>query len=480
MRAASRSFSVLRLAVRFAGFVCMAIVSGCSLPPSAESRALARADVAFEAIRRYKTDVKSNSNSALIAGAAVAAQQSVSAHRTKRGVALHSLLSVWEGRWHWASKDWNAQEFVDLDLVTEEAVKFAPGEGTAWLSRALLHGNACHFAPREYPRRAELCAGAGALYQTAMERLESEERWLWFEAVWTAAVYFNRLAHEAERRDDMESARRWWMRSWAICRGGEPFLSAAPANDRELVQECLDMAGGLDLLPEYLYWARIYRADVAMSDRSATRLMYLNIYRNPSFSCLELEVSSKNRRKAPLPIPKSPEHYWCAAVGLAALDCDREAERYARRGAERAPGRPWRELKAAMDGGSCYLGEAAGRDPRLPDVSPTPLTWPSELPAMGFGEEDWVLIFALRGERDEARVVADLATSPGRAVDVLWVPAINERWADWGSEVAWAAYEVVGAQDDVALRSLRRAQSSGFPEAFLRTIDSEGRVMEMR
>lgn len=315
---------------------------------------------AMAALGAVKTQTDGNRSAEMLRKSLAAAEASVAAWPMPEAVGLVTLHHVWSHRWTWVGARWNPA-WYNADLVeTRRAVEGAPEDGMARLARAIVVGNGCALSPPQGERFAAFCATFPRLFQQARRQLEgSSPRWLWFEAVWPEAVVHNRRALAHHKAGRVEQAVASWRATLAVCDLGEPYLAAAPVNDRELAEECAHAAGGLGDVETFVRWGAWLRDDAVRDRGEVTRVDLERIFRNAHPACAALPLSSRNPWGELVPAATGAGA-WCAAAGMVALGCPELA--LANIPHHRSEAFPWDALSevAERSTSSCWLTSSDG------------------------------------------------------------------------------------------------------------------------
>jgi hypothetical protein len=295
----------------------------------ARKEANAAATTLMEDLKTQKTVAEYNKDEFLDLIVARAAE-AVEVAETERTLGVLALATAWSHKWHWSSKSapWDEQAYRD-DLALAERALARGRRPESLLARSLVRTGACRKAPDSFPRDAA-CDDALRDADEALRDLpmrHGDLRWLRLEVQWTAVMAEGTLALR-QRGKDIASERHY-AAALERCRDGWTLVPSAPVNDRELIEECLSIAGPTGAFAEYLQWTDWLIGQDAEDrpDRALSSGVRWKALTSADPACRDMRFGKDG---APLPhVPADGSASdLCAYVGLYALGCAERAEHF--------------------------------------------------------------------------------------------------------------------------------------------------------
>ncbi|MFH1463501.1 MAG: hypothetical protein ABIO70_03865 [Pseudomonadota bacterium] len=326
-------FMSLGGAALLAGVLAMAGLGGL-LWLGAQERARQEADAAAVTImadlKTQKTQQAYNTDEVLD-GIIARATEAVAQAGTARTLGALALATAWRHKWHWhegKTAPWDEALYRE-DLALSERALALGRRPEALLARSLVEVGACRKAPAEFPRD-EACEASLRHADAALQALPArqvENRWLRLEVQWTAVMAEGTLALRMRGKD--AASERHYAAALERCRDGWTLVPEAPVNDRELMEECLPIAGATGAFTELLQWSD-WLIGQDMEERPRHDL-------SNSVRWLVLTAADPGCRDLRLGKDGAPLHQGtpdgsvtdlCAYLGLTALGCPERAETF--------------------------------------------------------------------------------------------------------------------------------------------------------
>lgn len=272
-----------------------------------------------DSLELYKVDHQANKDEQLLSRARSDARRAMELARTPEAVSMAALTEVWAHKWHYGSAEWNESYYRDDDALTLEAMEHPTPEGA--LARALLVSNACRIASERDKRRDALCGQVATVYEKAHKMLANDPRaWLRFEATWTEAAFYRRMADQLDASGQESQATSYRRRVEEICERGKPDLQAAPVNDIYFAEHCLIAAARRDDFESYFWWIRWVWGDDIRKNGKDYGFTVNRAFSSPRLDCAGDKDFIRSIASA-RPNPRNGPEHLCAAAGYLALGC---------------------------------------------------------------------------------------------------------------------------------------------------------------
>ncbi len=297
------------------------------------------AEAALSGLRAYKTRPELNRDTRQRKALRDNAQAAWEIRTTARAGAVYALALVWEQGWQDSGRTWNDAAYLEakahLDRIS------GSNEPEALLAAATLAGASCRLRRTEATAVGD-CSRSLDTLDRFFELLPDREdtRWLGVEGAWTEVLV---LTDEAYAAGDarLPEAATILKRGLDRCELTEGWLSWAPVNGPEMLQDCLVLAGLAPDFKRYFAWSRLLLAtDQVGGQPNADTLRHL--YSAAGTGCDSVKVTRGKRGDY---FYKGAD--WCLAVGHAARGARAEAMVLIERAAD--PSRPWTQLQAGLD-----------------------------------------------------------------------------------------------------------------------------------
>ena len=246
--------------------------------------------------------------------------------RTPELLGLYALETVWLQKWQYTTARWSIERFAEGEAVVAEALAAGQTE-TALLAQGVLLGGACWKMPAsEITRKRERCEASLAALEDVERRLERKDslRWMLIEARWAAVMSASALSVIQDGRGDARSATTLREAALRRCRSSMPIIDAAPVNGRELIEDCLKVAGALQEFTTYLEWTD-WLLQTPPSGSSLRRLQQ-RIFVGVAPACEALEFNDNGTPRPPEREERGNTLDLCRYLGFVALGCPARAE----------------------------------------------------------------------------------------------------------------------------------------------------------
>ena len=295
----------------------------------ARQDANATAATLMEDLKTQKTVAEYNKDEVLD-GIVARAAAAVEVAETERTLGVLALATAWRHKWHWSSKStpWDEQAYRD-DLALCERALAQGRRAESLLARSLVEVGACRKAPEDFPRDAACTAGIRDADEAlrALPARHDDARWLRLEVQWTAVMAESTLALRLRGEDP--SSERHYASALERCRDGWTLVPSAPVNDRELIEECLAIAGPTAAFTDYLLWTDwlIGQDQEERPNHDLSARVRWKVLTSSDPACRELRIGKDGAPLPHLPADGSATDL-CAYMGLYALGCAERAETF--------------------------------------------------------------------------------------------------------------------------------------------------------
>jgi hypothetical protein len=282
------------------------------------------------ALRDYKTDAALNRNREDLLRLT---RSSPFRYEPPRWNALSALAMAWASGWQDRGKAWTEEEEAKAREILARVDGVAQPE--AELARGTVHAAWCRLGPIDLARGGH-CDAALVGIAAFFRGTEGDPTldWMRVEAAWTEVLVHSHATGRAI--DTGQSAAATAAVGLSRCDDAMAWLQAAPVNDRELVQDCVVLAGLAEDLDRYRAYASWLLVDDGATPRESTEA---HLYRAAGPRCADANF----RRKGSLWTQRSGDP-WCLAVGHYARGCTAESLDVIARNGGAGPAHAWTTL----------------------------------------------------------------------------------------------------------------------------------------
>lgn len=290
------------------------------------------------ALKDYKTRPELNgSRSARDNLAALGAHQSFQ-YEPPRWDALAALARVWSNQWQNSGYRWG-----DADTEAARALVAELGgnhEPEAALARSIALFSLCRHGDPGQAATASTCHDALAELGGLYDRIPASEQWHWLRVEVAFAETVQRSwALGKDEQAGMPLDPSATQAAVSLCDRAGPWLPWGPVNGKEVLQECLSIAGYAQDVVRYRTWAQaLFALDGAHPRKSTME----HVYRDWSAACEGVKVKGSSPRWG---FDGDP---WCVALGHYARGCFEASWLVISGAAGSSPDRPWDTLSAAL------------------------------------------------------------------------------------------------------------------------------------
>ena len=301
-----------------------------------------RAETTLDALKVHKTDPAHNGKGERerLASDATAAWEEA---RTPRTCAIYALASVWQQGWHFTGA-WDPARFASGESIVNDV--HCRDEAEALLARGTLFAGACIRRFGGDTPSPEHCATAITALTAFQARLPDGDahNWLRVEGAWQEVRARRALAGRYLQTGNAEATS---MLADAMARcttANADWLSYAPVNGPEMMEDCLGIAGLAEDPTHYLLFADAFTASGLPTERKERAKKVSHLYNEAGLHCGDVALKWKsNGWSATGPA-------WCMALGHAARHCGGAATSVINQLAPTDPGHPWDALYASVVG----------------------------------------------------------------------------------------------------------------------------------
>ena len=297
-----------------------------------EANLLAEATVA--GMKAYKTQELLNSDKTQRTRLREMAEESWAVRHTARSGAVRALAIVWEQGWQDSNRKWSAERYEEGMRAVEES----PGanEPEALLAKASLDAAACRL--QEGVTAAAACRMSLDSLHRFNRAVPASQGWLAAEGAWVEiAVSIRQFSRATETKSPDAAA--WLQQGLGRCESAEPLLPEAPVNGKEMMEDCLALAGWGRDLPRY------FRFSDWLLSQSSGAATHKKLFEMAGEGCRNTPFKSKTSP----PEPSAKADPWCAALGYTAARRWRPAVQIVVQQPEPPPAdHPWADLEAYL------------------------------------------------------------------------------------------------------------------------------------
>lgn len=280
---------------------------------------------AEESLRIHKT-VPAKNNGRVLDRVVQEASEAVEVAPTPQALGVWALARAWQQRWHYRGAKWDSGKFKEGDALTWRALE-AGTTVEALLARAIVTGAACRLMPADRAReRTALCKETRERTAEAARRVGkgTDSGWLAVEIRWAAVMTLVSEAARLEAEGEEPEAAERLALAFEHCSAAAPHLAQAPVNGRELLQDCVPVAGEQIEYEAYLEWSdELLRADLKRFREVRTGDVR-RVFRGAHPECAGLETDDRGVVNVQKPEAEDPATF-CAFMGRVAAGCNENA-----------------------------------------------------------------------------------------------------------------------------------------------------------
>ena len=299
------------LAVAGAGIVAFAGITWWQM--RVRDDANHRADATLASLKVHKTDPAQNGKAERERLAADAADEWAEA-KTPRTCAVYAIASVWKQGWHFAGS-WDPERFAEGEAIVNDAN--CANQAEALLARGTLFAGACVRRFGGDTPSPEHCTQAIAALTSFQALLPAGDdlNWLRVAGAWQEIRARRALAGRYLQTGNAEAANMLAEATKRCETSSSEWLSYAPVNGPEMMEDCLGIAGLAEDPAHYLLFADALTASGLPTERKDRAKKLAHLYDEAGLDCGDVALKWKaNGWTASGPA-------WCLALGHAARHC---------------------------------------------------------------------------------------------------------------------------------------------------------------